>query len=605
MFIQEVGPGQVSSRRIPVYALGAVFDVKDAEADVIAQIFAKAGLARLDSTCTRCTGESGSGHDVLVLHDLQHVFAESLSVKAGFSVSDQHAGVLRSIAKRFCRGGNALDPGFDWSAVCEHRDCGKGKETSATYMCDELVRHVLASGSGDLHDGSRISRVLDVLCSYKWIRARGAAFDRPTVLRDFATAVAGLANVGTVVEPGTEKEESGNVILFCGEVRALETIAEVLKRVGPRHFVQENYCGVHGEYDSGLAGELYGRLAVLKFEWLDAAAQRVALNVVHKLRGSIQADARPPWLLPRFECFGSVEPKDARCIYEFLASEGVVYGLKFVRHGGLNVLLSGGQDWSLHLHDIGASGRQLEVMHGHDNFVMGACVADKCGVGAALSTIIASCSLDGSVRLWGMEDARHDDDECLHVLQCSTREKLRCVAITPDAQRFVSGGFGYTDSVTAPDATPDRGKCRVYVWTRRCAVAPSSASADAGEYTAVALAGHTDWVSAVQVSRDGARVVSGSWDGTVCVWSVPPGAAVAAADVGPPRVVDLRTATLGHDDDEVNALSLAADAATAFAGMRRGNIHVIGCDSGRVEGSLRTDRNASAGVECLALVEFN
>jgi WD40 repeat protein len=596
-----------ASRSIPVYALGAVFDVEDVEADVIAQIFAKAGLARLDTTCAGGAGESGSGHDMLVLHDLQHAFAESLSVRVGSSVSDQHARVLRSIAKRFCGDGDDLDPGpgFDWSALCEHRDCGKGKETAPTYMCDELVRHVLASSSGDLQDGSRISRVLGVLCSYESIRARGAAFDRPTVLRDFATAVAGLANVGTVVEPGTEKEESGNLILFCGEVRAPEAIAEVLQRVGPRRFVQENHCGVHGEHDSGLAAELYGRLAVLQFERLGAAAQRVALNVVLKLRASIEDSARPPWLLPRFECFGSVERKDARCIYEFLASEGEVNGLAYVRRGGVDVLLSGGWDESLHLHDIGASWRQLHVMSGHDNIVAGVCVADECGVGAARSTTIASCSYDGSVRLWGVDEARRDE-ECLQTLQCNTRERLWCVAITPDAHRVVAGGYGHGDSGAAPDDTaPDRGEYRVHVWTRRCAVAGSCASADAGEYATVALAGHTDFVQAVQVSRDGERVVSGSKYGTVRVWSVPRRAAVGPADVGPPLVADLRAAMPGRDDDWVNALSLATDTTTLFAGMGRGSIHVVDCDLGRVEASLRTDRTPGAAVVCLALVEFN
>jgi hypothetical protein len=275
-----------ASRSIPVYALGAVFDVKDVEAVVIARKFAKAGVDRLDTTCAGGVGESGSGH-VLVLHELQHAFAESLSINTGSSFSDQHASVLRSIARQFCGDGDALDPGFDWSVLCEHRDCGKGKETSATYMCDGLVRQVLASSFGDLQDGSRISQILGVLCSYKWIRARGAALDRPTVLRDFATVVAGIIALKTGVESVTAKEESSNVVLVYGEVRALETIAEVLQRVRPHRFGQENRCGMTGWHDTGLAAELYGRLAVLQFERLDAAAQRVALNVVLKLRASI------------------------------------------------------------------------------------------------------------------------------------------------------------------------------------------------------------------------------------------------------------------------------------------------------------------------------
>jgi hypothetical protein len=111
--------------------------------------------------------------------------------------------------------------------LCEHRDCGKRVDTSATYACGELVRHILASSSGVLRDGSRISRVLRFLCSYERIRARASAFDRPTVLRDFATAVASRANVRIVVESAMTRKESSNVMPFYGEVRALETIAEM------------------------------------------------------------------------------------------------------------------------------------------------------------------------------------------------------------------------------------------------------------------------------------------------------------------------------------------------------------------------------------------
>jgi WD40 repeat protein len=55
----------------------------------------------------------------------------------------------------------------------------------------------------------------------------------------------------------------------------------------------------------------------------------------------------------------------------------------------------------------------------------------------------------------------------------------------------------------------------------------------------------------------------------------------------------------------VNALSLTADGTTVFAGMDSGSIHVIECDSGRVEAPMRTERTGCTEVNCLALVEFN
>jgi hypothetical protein len=73
---------------------------------------------------------------------------------------------------------------------------------------------------------------------------------------------------------------------------------------------------------------------------------------------------------------------------------------------------------------------------GHHNILTGVCVADECGVAAARSTTIVTCSLDGSVRLWGVDEAGCGDEECFHIVACSPRERLGCVASTPDALRL-------------------------------------------------------------------------------------------------------------------------------------------------------------------------
>jgi WD domain, G-beta repeat len=234
---------------------------------------------------------------------------------------------------------------------------------------------------------------------------------------------------------------------------------------------------VHGKHDSGLAAELYGRIAILKFERVDDAAQRDALKLVSAMRANIEENARPPWLLPRFECCGSHGREGSRCICGFPAGEGPVYGLAFVRRGGVNVLLSGGRDGTLRLEDMCASGRQLHVMSGHDRSQTGVCVANKCSVGAAVSTVIVSCSRDGSVRIWVVDDARHGDELCMRFAVQQERA-LWCVAIAPDAQPVIPGGIGLGDRGAAPDdAAPERGEYRVHVWMRRGAAACSSASA--------------------------------------------------------------------------------------------------------------------------------
>jgi hypothetical protein len=87
--------------------------------------------------------------------------------------------------------------------------------------------------------------------------------------------------------------ETSDVTTFYGAVRALETIAEVLQRISPRWFGKERRCGVHGKHDRGLAAEMYGRLAVLKFERLDGAARRDALKLCqHCVQASTTARGR-------------------------------------------------------------------------------------------------------------------------------------------------------------------------------------------------------------------------------------------------------------------------------------------------------------------------
>jgi WD40 repeat protein len=597
-----------SSRSIPFYVLGALFGVSGEEGEVIGRIFASIGLATLKVSSSDDIGGRRSPRLELMLHDIQHAFAEWLCVDSGSSVAKQHEMLLRSSAKLFARDGDVSDPSFDWSALCDHPDCGKGNETLATYVCDGLARHLLASCSDVAEDNSRCSRILGLLCSYKWIRGRGAAFDRRALLQDFATALKGLASVCPGGESETTKEERNKVSLFHGELLALEAITEVLQRVHAQRFVLDSRCGAHGAHDSGLAGQLYGRLSVVKFKGLNAAARCNAVHVVFTLLDNIRENVRPPWLLPRSECFGSVERKDARCFIGFAAGEGIINGLTYLRLGGADVLVPGDQDKVIRLHGICAGVRLLHVMSGHEHFVTAVGVADEYGTSAAGSAVIATSSMDGSVRLWRVDAAGSGNYECAHVLQGSAREMLHCVAITPDARRVVAGGIGNDDSNdSVSDPLPDRGEYRVHVWTRHGTTPGPDATVDAVEYMTLALDGHTGGVSGVQVSRDGERLVSGSSDGTVRVWHLPPSAAPAAADlgVGSSPVVDLRAAIPEYDDDKVNALSLTEESRIAFAGMLRGSIHVIDCNSGSVEASLRTERTGGSNVSCLTLIELN
>jgi hypothetical protein len=84
-----------ASRSIPVHAHGAGFDVKDAQADVIARVFAMAGLGL---TLSRLVARE--------IWRRSRLFSVSCA-------SNQHARLRRSSAKRFCGECEALDPGFE------------------------------------------------------------------------------------------------------------------------------------------------------------------------------------------------------------------------------------------------------------------------------------------------------------------------------------------------------------------------------------------------------------------------------------------------------------------------------------------------------------
>ena len=100
----------------------------------------------------------------------------------------------------------------------------------------------------------------------------------------------------------------------------------------------------------------------------------------------------------------------------------------------------------------------------------------------------------GSLRVWDVDNGRE-----LAVL-LGHEDWISSIAVTPDGQRVVSGGYR--------DLT-------VRVW-----------DAETGAELAV-LRGHESTVVCVAVTPDGRRIVSGSFDGSVRVWDVEGGSEVA------------------------------------------------------------------------------
>nr|WP_198525340.1 WD40 repeat domain-containing protein [Oscillatoria sp. PCC 10802] len=97
------------------------------------------------------------------------------------------------------------------------------------------------------------------------------------------------------------------------------------------------------------------------------------------------------------------------------------------------------------------------------------------------------------------------------------------------------------------------------------------------------LKGHSDWVSAVAVTPDGSRAISGSRDGTVKVWNLDSGEELLTLE--------------GHSAP-VYAVAVTPDGSRAISGSRDGTVKVWNLDSGE---ELHTLKGHSDWVNAVAV----
>lgn len=176
---------------------------------------------------------------------------------------------------------------LDWTGV--YRD-GLGQQTAASlYFQTNLASHLCGCVR------SRLSGAAEALggCN-RWHRKRCLASPHlPTCVR-------------ILLDPDLR-----------GSLRAFLVIYEVLGSISAKTFLGDLVCDMHGAFDCGLAGQLYGRLMVLQFAALKARDRIEAEVMRASLLKSINKHANGPWLRPRNECYGSIERKDPRCLEVF------------------------------------------------------------------------------------------------------------------------------------------------------------------------------------------------------------------------------------------------------------------------------------------------
>ncbi|CAE7145067.1 unnamed protein product, partial [Rhizoctonia solani] len=119
------------------------------------------------------------------------------------------------------------------------------------------------------------------------------------------------------------------------------------------------------------------------------------------------------------------------------------------------------------------------------------------------------------------------------------------VSFSPDANLIASGSGASSPSIG----------CAVQIWnvqTRKAASGP--------------FIGHTNWVWSVSFSSDGTRVLSGSFDKTICVWDAERGATVIGPLKGHTGAV--RSTTFSPDGGQI--LSCSEDGTIRFWDTRTG-----------------------------------
>ena len=267
--------------------------------------------------------------------------------------------------------------------------------------------------------------------------------------------------------------------------------------------------------------------------------------------------------------------------------------------------VSGRENGTVQMWDL-ATGEELHTLTGHHGKVGQVAVS-------ADGQRAVSGSDDGTVRIWDLTSG-----QAVHTLT-GHHGFVTAVAISADGQRAVSGDgrrvqvwdlttgklvasgrhFYATLFGTGPHVSISAdGQRVVYVGGRRVRVLDLATGKEVRTLT-----GHHGWVTAVAISADGQRAVSGSDDGTVRAWDLTSGQAVhtLTGHHGWVKAVaisaDGRLAVSGGDDGTVRVWDLA----TGFERARFASGSTITCLAGTPPGTRVIAGTSNGAVHLLEL----
>jgi WD40 repeat protein/serine/threonine protein kinase len=201
--------------------------------------------------------------------------------------------------------------------------------------------------------------------------------------------------------------------------------------------------------------------------------------------------------------------------------------------------ISGGDDHTVRVWEL-PSGRCLDVLEGHTSPVLSVSIS-------ADGRHAISGGDDHTLRLWELDvdDSRGSaSGRCLRVLEGHTRP-VRSVAISGDGRRAISGSDDHTVRLWELPS----GRCKVFER-------------------------HTAPVLSVAISGDGRRAISGSDDHTVRLWELPSGRSRHLH--GPDDRRPLRQGRRGRSErnpiNRANAVTLSVDGRVAVTGSDDGSL---------------------------------
>ncbi|MBM4079812.1 MAG: WD40 repeat domain-containing protein, partial [Planctomycetes bacterium] len=192
------------------------------------------------------------------------------------------------------------------------------------------------------------------------------------------------------------------------------------------------------------------------------------------------------------------------------------------------LLAAGGAYKEVHVWSL-KDGKLVQTIKGHEDWVAGVCFSPD-------GQLLATASADKTLQLWNVSTWER-------TLRASHAEPLHGVAFSPDSKSTAAavGGPGEravhirrNDSPRSSQAVATgEGMPLGILWPQkgnRIYAACSDKTVKAvGVYGGIltTFQGHTDWVYAVASSADGARLASGSADGTVRLWNAADGKPLA------------------------------------------------------------------------------